>query len=170
LANATKEKVVKELNSKFLKSKAVVMANYSGVTANEMNDLRSKLRSEGVEVIVVKNTLARVASMGTQIEVAKEIFSGPVSIALSYTDEITPARVLVKCAKQLPKLEITGGVVEGNLLTADEVKVLSNLPGKEELLAKMLATMNTPATNFVGVLSGVIRKLLYVLKAIEEKK
>lgn len=165
-----KLRTVDELRVKFSTAQSVIFAEYSGLNAFEIGELRRQLRDASSELCVVKNTLARRAAKGTPLESAVAYFRGSSSVVLNYTDSTDPMKVMVKSAKDLEKLNLKGGLITGKVLSAEEVKKVSELPSKEVLIAQLLATMNAPATNFVGVLSGVIRKLLYALKAIEQKK
>ncbi len=165
-----KLRTVDELREKFSTAKSVIFAEYSGLNAFEIGELRRQLREASSELCVVKNTLARRAAEGTPLEAAVAYFRGSSSVVLNYTDSTDPIKVIVKSGKDLEKLNLKGGLIAGKVLTAEEVKKVSELPPKEVLIAQLLATMNAPVTNFVCVLSGVIGKLLYALKAIERNK
>lgn len=170
MAYELKEQQVKKLHDKFSRARAGVFADYKGLTVQEITELRKMLRESGVEFKVVKNTLAVIAAKGTPFELASKYFVGPTSIAVSYKDPVAPAKIMVSYAKKDEKLNIKAGVVEGNLIELEGVKRLSELPSKEVLLAKALATMKSPAANLVGVLQGLVRKFVYTLKAIEKTK
>ena len=170
MAGENKEQQIKELHDKFLRAKAAVIADYKGLTVQELTDLRKMLRGAGIEFKIVKNTLASIASKGTPFENTSKYFAGPTSLAISYKDPVAAAKIMVSYAKKEEKLNIRAGLVEGNVIGAEEVKKLSELPSREVLLSKALASMMSPATNLVGVLHGVIRKFVYTLKAIESNK
>ncbi|MEK9628094.1 MAG: 50S ribosomal protein L10 [Nitrospinota bacterium] len=170
--NAEKIKKVEELNGVFLKAKSAVLANYQGIDAPELTALRSHMRGRAIDFRVIKNTLARQAAKNTPFELLDKEFSGPVSLVLSFDDAVAPAKALADYAKsgaaKSPK--VICGVVEGKKVTPEEVKALADLPSKEQLIAQLLSTMNGPTTNFVGALSGLLRKLVGTLEAIKEKK
>ncbi len=172
MPNAEKIKKVEELNGIFLKAKSAVLANYQGIEAPELTQLRSHMRGRSIDFRVIKNTLAREASKNTPFELLDEDFKGPVSLVISFEDAVAPAKALAEFAKsgatKSPK--VLCGVVEGKKITSAEVKALADLPPKEVLIAQLLATMNGPTTNFVGALSGLLRKLVGTLDAIREKK
>ena len=170
MGSENKEQQIKELHDKFLRAKAAVFADYKGLTVQELTGLRKMLRGAGIEFKVVKNTLAIIASKGTPFENTSKYFDGPTSLAISYKDPVVAAKIMISYAKKEEKLNIKAGIVEGGLIEVDEVKRLSELPSKEVLLSRALASMMSPATNLVGVLHGVVRKLVYTLKAIETKK
>jgi large subunit ribosomal protein L10 len=170
--NAEKIKKVEELNGVFLKAKSAILANYQGIEAPELTQLRSHMRSRAIDFRVIKNTLARQAAKTTPFELLDEEFSGPVSLVVSFDDAVAPAKALAEFsesgATKNPK--VICGVVEGKKISPEQVTALAELPSKEVLISQMLATMNGPTTNFVGALSGVLRKLVGTLEAIKEKK
>ena len=170
--NAEKIKKVKELNEVFQKAKAAVLADYQGIDAPELTQLRRYMRTQSVDFRVIKNTLARQAAKNTPFEMLDEEFKGPVSLVVSYEDPIAPAKALAEFAKsgasKSPK--VLCGVVEGKKVAPEEVKALADLPSKEVLIAIMLAVFNGPTTNFVGVFNSLLRKLVGTLDAIREKK
>ena len=172
MPNAEKIKKVEELNGLFIKAKSAVLANYQGIDAPELTLLRSHMRGRSIDFRVIKNTLARQAAKNTPFELLDEELSGPVSLVLSYEDVIAPAKALAEYSKSGGKKtpQVICGFVEGKKVSPEEVKALADLPSKEALIAQLLATMNGPTTNFVGALSGLLRKLVGTLDAIKEKK
>jgi len=165
-----KEQVVAELAEKLAGAKASFLADYRGLTVEQVNDLRGKLRAAGVDYRVVKNTLLKLAIKDTASECLVPMLSGPTAIAIALGDVVAPAKVLSEYAKANPKFELKGGALEGKALSLADIKALSDLPSREVLLAKMLGSMSAPATNFVGVLAAVPRSLVQVLAAIQDKK
>jgi large subunit ribosomal protein L10 len=170
--NAEKIKVVEELNGVFQRAKSAVIADYQGIDAPELAQLRRHMRSKSVDFRVIKNTLARQAAKDTPFELLSEDFKGPISLVVSFEDAVAPAKALAEFAKSgAPKSpKVICGVVEGKKVSSAEVAALADLPPKEVLIAQLLATMNGPTTNFVGALSGLLRKLVGTLDAIREKK
>ena len=167
-----KEQTVAELSEVFQKAKAAVFADYQGIDATQITAMRAHLRSRSLEFRVLKNTLARKAVKGTPFEALESSFRGPVSMVVSFEDPLAPAKALAEYAKTGVKKspEVLCGLVEGKKVSPQEVKVLSELPSKEVLIAQMLATFQGPTTNFVGVFSSLLRKLVGTLDAIREKK
>ena len=135
-----------------------------------MTELRAKLRDAGAQMEVVKNTLMRLAVKETASEVLTDLFKGPNAIIISQDDPVAPAKVIVDFLKDNDKLELKGAALGGKLLTEDEVKQLAKMPSKEELLAKLVYTLNAVPTNLVNVLSGVPRSFLNVLNAVKDQK
>jgi large subunit ribosomal protein L10 len=162
--------LVEDLKEKFLRSKVLIIADYKGLNVAAMSELRRKLKESNVECKVVKNTLLARASDQTGVEVIKSAFKGPTAIAISYNDPVAPAKILIDFAKDHKELEIKKGVISGKVLELSDIKALSDLPPREVLLGKLLAVMNAVPTSLVQVLSGIPRKMLYVLQAVKEQK
>lgn len=165
-----KSQIVEELHEKFSRAKGAVLSDFKGMTVEQMTSLRKELRNNSVEFRVVKNTLAKRAMEGTSFSVLEDSFKGPVSIALSYEDSVTPAKVLTDFSKKEPKLKITAGFCEGKKVSEEEIKYLADLPSRDVLLGQILAVANGPARNFVGTLNGVLLSFLRVLSAVKDKK
>ena len=152
------------------KSSIAVVADFRGMPVEEMTRLRVKLREVSGEFVVVKNTLARIAFDGGTHDVIKNNFRENCAIALGMEDPVALARVMSDFAKTSKTLKIRHGSLEGKFLSADQINALARLPGRNELLAQTLGTLNAVPTNFVSLLANIIRGVLYALKAIEEKK
>lgn len=165
-----KEVIVKELAEKLKNSKAVVLSDYKGLKVKDMTILRRELRAEGVDLAVVKKTLINIAFKEAGIEMDVKDLEGQIAIAVSRQDEVAAAKIIAKLAKVNENLKIVGGVLGTEELSADEVNALAKLPSKEELLAKLVGTLNAPVSGFVNVLAGNMRGLVTALQAITEKK
>jgi len=165
-----KEQIVAELAQKLSASKAAFLADYRGLTVEQINKLRGELRGAEVEYRVVKNTLLRMASKGTLAECLDGLLEGPTAIAIAGADPVAPAKILAEFAKTSGKLELKGGALDGKLLSIADIKALAELPSREVLLGKMLGSLNAPVSNFVGVLAAVPRSLVQVLAAIQDQK
>jgi large subunit ribosomal protein L10 len=139
-----------------------------------MNDLRRKLRAEGAEFKVVKNTLLVRASEDTDAAIIQKLFKGPTAVVLSYDNPVVPAKIVTQFASENDKLEIKGAFLKtgktGKILNVNEIKALSKLPSREILLSQLLSVMNGVPTAFVRVLNGIPGKLMNVLQAIKEQK
>ena len=172
MANPVKVEAVKELHDVFSRAKSAVVANYQGIDARGITALRVHMRSRSVDFRVVKNTLARRAAKDTIFEVLGGDFNGPISIVIGFDDEVAPAKALADFAKSgAPKApDVICGVVEGKKVSSEEVQALADLPSREELISKMLSVFQGPTTNFAGVFSSLLRKLVGTLDAIREKK
>lgn len=171
MAELSKKEKIDRLNERFSKTKAAVLADYSGINVKEMEILRVGFRKASVDYQVVKNTFAGRAAQGTSFEIISEKFVGPVSIAFSYDDVIAPAKIISEFNKKYKgKLKVTCGIIEGKEVTPDQIKKMADLPSKEVLIGKMLASMQSPVAGFIGTLTGVVRNFANVLNAIKDKK
>ena len=130
------------------------------------------MRNRSVDFRVVKNTLARRAVKDTSLEVLSEDFKGPISILVGFEDAVAPAKALADFAKSdaTKSPEVICGVVEGKKVSPGEVQALAELPSREELISQMLSVFQGPTTNFAGVFSSLLRKLVGTLDAVREKK
>jgi large subunit ribosomal protein L10 len=165
-----KKSIVQELHEKFSTSKVVIVTDYKGLDVESMNALRRKLREASCEYQVTKNTLLKRASEETDAALIQEHFKGPSAVALSFEDPVAPAKVLTEYAKGNEKLEIKGGVLNGQTLDINAINALAELPSREVLLGQLLSTFNAVPTSFVRVLNGVTTGFLNVLQAIKEQK
>ncbi len=165
-----KREVVNVISDKMKAAKAIVFADYRGLTVEEDTQLRSELRKAGVEYKVVKNTLTRFAAKESGLEELDAYFNGPTAMASSETDPVAPAKILYEFAKKHANLELKAGVVEGRIIDIDGMKALAELPPKEVLLARVLGGLNAPISGLVNVLNGNIRGLVVALNAIAEQK
>lgn len=166
-----KEELIDVFAERLEKSKAAVFTDYKGLTVEEINEVRSKLRDQGIEFKVIKNTLFGLAVKKAKLDVdPKELANHPVAVAFGYDDEVAPAKVVFNFAKDHEQLEIIGGILEGKSIDAQSVKSLAQMPSREELIAKMIGSMNAPVSNFVGVMHANLRNVVGVLNAIKEQK
>ncbi len=165
-----KEKFIADLHSRLEKAQGAILVHYQGLNVESINSLRNQLRDTGAEFRVVKNRLLKLACKGTDTELVKDHMQGPSAIALTYDDVISPAKVLVDFAKDFGQLRFKGGQISGKVIDTEAIKRLAKLPGKDVLLAQVLAAMQAVPANFVRVLNGITGKLLNVLKAIEQQK
>jgi len=165
-----KTDLVSALNDTFSKAKFAVVADYRGLKVTELEKLRKNLRQSDGQIQVAKNTLLRLAVKGTAYEGLADSFSGTTAVAVGFTEPVGPAKALAAFAKEYEKFSIRTASLEGSLLKPEDVVALSKLPSKEELLAKLLGTMNAVPSGFVRVLAAVPQKLLYALSAVKDQK
>ena len=172
MANSVKVEMVEELHDMFSRAKSAVVANYQGIDAEGITALRVHMRSRSVDFRVVKNTLALRAVKDTSLEVLGEDFKGPISILVGFEDAVAPAKALADFAKSdaTKSPEVICGMVEGKKVSPGEVQALAELPSREELISQMLSVFQGPTTNFAGVFSSLLRKLVGTLDAVREKK
>ena len=167
-----KQQTIDELKDVFTRAKSALLAHYHGISAEDMTALRVHMRERGVDFRVIKNTLAQKATKDTPLEILGDKFKGPVSLLVSFEDAVAPAKALSDYAKSgvAKSPDVVAGMVEGKQVSPAEVAALAELPSKEVLLSQMLSVMNGPTTNFVGVFSSLLRKLVGTLDAIKDKK
>jgi len=159
------------MHEKLAKAKAVFLADFRGMSVEKATTLRNDLRGAEVEYKVVKNTLLELASAETEAAMLAPHFKGPTAVALTYSDPVAAAKVLAKYAKdQQAAFVLKGGVLSGKIITAADIQALSELPSREVLIAKMLGSMNAPATNFVGLLAAIPGSFVRALDAIRQQK
>jgi large subunit ribosomal protein L10 len=148
-----KKPVVEEISANIKDAQSAVLVDYRGLTVEQDTQLRKELREAGVTYKVYKNTMMNFAFKGTDFEALAPHLEGPSAIAISTQDATAPARVIAKFAKTAPKLEIKGGIVEGNYFNADGIGEIAKIPGREELLSKLLGSIQSPITNFARVMN-----------------
>jgi len=165
-----KEQVVAGLNKKAADARIAIVTDFRGLKVEDMTSLRAKLREAGVDYQVVKNTLARLAFDGTNHEVLKDELKDCCAVAFGYEDPVAAAKVLSEFAKGNKKFAFRFASLQGSLLDENSIQELAKLPGREELLGKMLGTMNAVPTNFVCLFANLQRKFLYALNAIKDEK
>ena len=147
-----KQPIVQEISENIKDAQSVVVVDYRGLTVAEDTQLRKALREAGVSYKVYKNTLVNRAIAGTEFESLKESLEGPSAFAISKDDATAPARIFAKTA---PALEIKAGVVEGTFYDANGMKAIANVPSREELLSKLLGSLQSPITNLARVLNQI---------------
>ena len=168
-----KTEIFQSLVKKISQAKSLLFVGYDALGVKDNEALRLKLKSEKSEYYVPKKTLMNMALKENKIEANIKSYPGKVAAVFSYEDEIASAKIIGAFRKDKDKenkITFLGGVLDGRLLSKDEVQALSMLPSKTELYAKMLGSLNAPISGFVNVLAGNLRALVGVLKAIESKK
>ncbi|MEM8800379.1 MAG: 50S ribosomal protein L10 [Pseudomonadota bacterium] len=162
-----KQELVGELNQVFTQQSVIVVTRYSGMSVGEMTDLRQQLREAGAGFKVTKNRLTKLALDGTDAAGIADLFTGPTAIGFS-GDPVAAPKVLVKYAKDNEKIEILGGTMGTQVLDAKGIAALAELPSLDELRAKLLGMLNTPATRMASVTAAPATQLARVLNAYAE--
>lgn len=153
-----KKPIVEEISANIKDAQSVVLVDYRGLTVEQDTNLRRQLREAGITYKVYKNTMMNFAFKGTDFESLAPYLEGPSAIAISTTDATAPARVLCKFAKEADKLEIKGGVVEGIAYDAKGIAEVAKIPSREELLSKLLGSIQSPIANFARVMNQLAEK------------
>jgi large subunit ribosomal protein L10 len=154
----SKKPIVDEISAGIAGAKSLVLVDYRGLTVEQETRLRKDLREAGVVYKVYKNTLMNKAFQGTEFESLAPYLNGPSAIAYSTTDPVTPAKLLSQFAKTADKLKFKAGVVEGTMYDAKGMATVATIPGKEELLSRLLGSLQSPITNFARVLKQIAEK------------
>jgi large subunit ribosomal protein L10 len=164
-----KKQVISDLAKKIEGYKAVVLTHYRGLKVEQMSQLRKRLREEKVSYHVVKNTLMRLASKGTDLEKLNDYFEGPTAIAVSYGDPILLAKVFLEFVKTQPSLEIKVGLIEGRVTPPEEMKALATMPSREVLLTQILGGIQMTGAQVGGAIIGMLQQMLGILQGRAEQ-
>lgn len=164
-----KEEILKNLNDKLSRSKAAVFVDYSGTDVKSMDGMRRDLRNGEVDFKIAKKTLLNLAFKQNDVDIDIKTLPGQVAIAIGYKDEVAPARIIFKFAKNLKTVKIIAGLLGKEFMASDKIKDLAELPSYEELLARVAGSIQAPVAGFVNVLQGNMRGLAQVLSAISKK-
>lgn len=153
-----KQQLVNEIVQKLRDSKTTIVTDYRGLNVAEVTELRKTLRDAGIEYKVLKNTMVRRATAETELTELDEFLAGPTAIAFGYDDVVAPAKIIADFAKKHDALEIKVGVLEGNVVSVDEVKALAALPSREGLLSMLLSVLQAPMRNMALAVKAVADK------------
>ncbi len=167
---AFKSEKIDAIKAKIEKAQVAVITEYKGLTVEDITKLRREIQKNGGDYMVTKNTLAKIAVKGTEYEALAEKMTGPIALAFGFEDPVSPAKAVVKFIKESKKGAIVGAVLEGKLMTEAETRALAELPSKEELYAKMLGSINSPASGIVGSINAVMAQLTRAMAAVRDQK
>jgi len=160
-----KEQAISDLHEQIEKFQGAVLTHYRGLNVEKMSALRQRLREEKISYHVVKNTLMKIASKGTDLEKLNDYFEGPTAIAISYGDPIILAKILSEYVKTLPTLEIKAGLIQGRVVSPEEVKALATMPSREVLFGQILGGIQIAGAQLGGVLLSALQQVLGVIQA-----
>jgi large subunit ribosomal protein L10 len=160
-----KAQVISDLSEKVKGFQAAILTNYRGLNVEQINHLRQRLREEKISYHVVKNTLMRLASKGTDLEKLGHYFEGPTAIAISYGDPVLLAKILSEFIKTQPTLEIKVGLIQGKVASPEEVKALATMPSREVLLGQILGGIQGGANQLGAVLYNAIQQVFGIIQA-----
>ena len=158
-AIAKKQQEVNEVVEKMNAANSLVVVDYLGLSVAEVTELRKQLREAGVEFKVIKNTIMRRALDSQDLEYHEEVFQGPTAVAFGMEDAVAPAKILSDFAKEAEALELKGGILEGKVLSKEEIQQIAKLPNREGLLSMLLSVLQAP-----------VRNVAYAVKAVADAK
>jgi len=161
---------VKAIAERFQSARSIVMTDYTGLTVAQMTQFRSQCRAQNVECRVVKNRLAIIAADEADLAVIKDHLKGPTALVLGPESQVDPAKIVIEFAKTNEKLTVKGGILDGQYLDAQQVEALSKIPSKDELIAQMMGSINSPLTGIAGTVNGVMSALARALDAVAKQK
>lgn len=170
LSRADKEEMLSQYGNGLATAPHAFLLGYQGISVPQVTELRNRVRQNGGEYVVVKNTLALRAIDGEALGALKEHFVGPTAVVWSAKDPVAIAKALTDFAKDVPVLQFKAGLVEGRPVPADQIKDIAQLPSREELIAKLLFLMQSPVTRFARVLAAVPQQFVAVLDQVRIKK
>ncbi len=165
-----KKQILESIKDKIARSKAVIFSSDQGLNVKTVEKMRRELKQSGAEYLVAKKTLLQLATKELGGAEVLADLRGSIGVTLSYQDEVTGAKIVNKYAQESGVLELGSGILENKFILADMVKRLATLASREQLLAKLVGTLNAPLNGLVQVLGGNTRRLVYVLSAIKDKK
>ena len=167
LTKAQKQKILEDLKEKIAKQKAIIFIDFSGLKVKDLSGLRRKLKVADCQLKVAKKTLMGIAFKGAKIEVEAKKLPGEVALVFGYKDPISPAKIVYQFAAMNPSLKILGGFFENKFRELEEIITLAQLPTREELLVRLVGSIQAPVSNFVRILEANIKGLIYVLTKVK---
>ena len=170
MPNIAKEEKVRTIKADLEKATAVWVVDYRGLTVKEPEQLRGAIREADAQLKVLKNTLTQRALAELELPTMDEILAGPSAFVFTNGDPVAAAKTLKKFGKENKNLVIKGGIMEGREVNADQVQAIAELPSREELIAKLLGTLQNPMTGLVRVLNGPMESFARVVDAIKDQK
>lgn len=150
-------------------SRGIILADYRGLSVNDMGGIRNQMRPIGAKFQVVKNRLLALALKEAGLSLPDEWLAGPTVVSFCHDDVPPAAKILVEVGKDLEALKIKGGILDASVIGADEIKAIADLPSREVLLAQVLGGINAPASQVVGVVASGVRQVLNVLQAYVDR-
>lgn len=170
MPTAQKEQTIERLRERLDGAKCLYVTDFTGLDVAAMTDLRARLTEARVEYLVVKNTLARRALSGGPFAELAEHMTGPNAFAVSYDDVVVPAKILTDFAKDRERPQIKGGVIEGQVISIDEIRRIAALPPREQLLAEIVGSARAPIAGLVFVLHGLLAKFVRTVEAVRAQR
>jgi large subunit ribosomal protein L10 len=165
-----KERLVAEIKGRLQGPGGVIMADYRGLSVKDMQTLRVRLRDAGGEITVYKNSLAQIAITELGLPSMDEFLEGPTAFVFTPVDPVTSAKALVDFAKEFKVLSVKGGLIEGRVVSAEQVKSIAALPSREELVSKLMGALLNPVRNFMAMANAPVGAFARTLRAVADQK
>jgi large subunit ribosomal protein L10 len=170
LTRAKKQELAAGYSEGLASSPHAFLVSFGGISVNQVNDLRQKVREAGGHYAVVKNRVALRVIPGTPFEDLAEHFSGPTAVAYADEAPVAVAKALTEFAKEVPAIEFKAGILNGQAVAGEQIKEIANLPSREELIAKLVFLLQSPVARFVRGLGGIQQQFVSVLEQVRQKK
>lgn len=164
-----KELMVGQLTERIKENKNIMVSDYIGLAAEDVNELRRELETHQARYMVVKNSIAKIALKEAGLEGMADLVNGGTGIVFTGADSVAAAKVLSKFGKSHDSLKVRGGYLDGEAIDSARLTYLASLPGRDELIARVVYGIKSPISGFVGVLGNTLKGLLYVIQAIRDK-
>ena len=169
LTKEQKQKILDGLKEKIARQKVMILVDFTGLKVKDLSNLRKKIKAADGEIKVAKKTLLGLAVKGAGLEFEAKKLKGEIASVFGYKDEISLTKIIYQFASANPNLKILGGFLENQFRTAEEIITLAQLPTKEELLSGLVRSVSAPISNFINVLQGNIRNLVYIISRIKSE-
>ena len=170
MAHPEKVAEVQAIAERIAAAQSIVLADYSGLTVEQMTKFRVQCRANNIDCRVVKNRLAKIACDNTDTQFLKDVLTGPTAFVFGPESQIEPAKIVVNFAKENEAMGIKGGMVDGEFLDPSQVMALSRIPSRDELYAKMMGSINSPLTGIAGAMNAVTTGLARTINAVAEEQ
>ncbi len=170
MARPEKIAEVEAITSRFQSAQSMILADFTGLTVEQMTAFRVNCRAQNIDCRVVKNRLAKLAADNAELTVIKDYLSGPTAIIFGPESQVDPAKVVVDFSKDNEAMQVKGGIVDGQYLDPAQVVALSKVPSRDELIAKMMGSINSPLQGLAGTVNGVIGALARTIDAVAKQK
>jgi len=171
MLRSQKEKIIQDLKEKISRAHGMYFADFTGITVEEVNNLRNEFYKEGIDYHVVKNTLVlKALESVTGYDKVYDKLVGPTAIAFGYEDPVLPAKIIKKFTDKTKKLKVKACVIERQVFEGSELSTIASMPSRPEIISAILGSIQAPMSGIVGALNAVARDLVYVIDAIEKKK
>ncbi len=172
MPNKKNKQIVEKLGDKVKRAKSILLADYRGLNAENVGQLRAQIRENKGEVVIAKNTLLKIALKEANIDISQlgDSLKGPTTAILSYEDAVSPIKTVVEFAKKFELPKVKAALIEGIYAGTDKIEEISNIPSKEILISRFIGSIKSPLSGLTNTLGGVQRKFVYAVNAIKNKK